>query len=69
MKRLALKLIRLYQVTISQVTSSSCKYAPSCSHYAAEAIEKYGLIKGSGLTIHRLIRCNPWSHGGYDPVP
>lgn len=69
MKWLALKLIKLYQSTISEVTSPSCRYIPSCSHYACEAIEKHGVVKGSWLTVARLARCNPWSRGGYDPVP
>jgi putative membrane protein insertion efficiency factor len=69
MKRLALKVIKLYQYTISRVTLSSCRYIPSCSHYACEAIEKYGLFRGFWLTVFRLIRCNPWSRGGYDPCP
>lgn len=69
MKWLALKLIKLYQSTISEVTPPSCRYIPTCSHYACEAIERHGLIKGSCLTIIRLVRCNPWSRGGYDPVP
>lgn len=69
MKWLLVKLIKLYQSTISQVTSPSCRYAPTCSHYACEAIERYGLIKGSWLTAIRLAHCNPWSRGGYDPVP
>ena len=47
----------------------SCKFTPTCSTYAIEALEKYGALKGSYLTIKRLIRCNPWSKGGYDPVP
>jgi putative membrane protein insertion efficiency factor len=47
----------------------SCKYDPTCSQYAVEAIERFGSIKGLGLTIWRILRCNPFSHGGYDPVP
>ena len=69
MKWLALELIKLYQSTISQVTPSSCRYRPTCSQYGLEAIGKYGLFKGSRLTIKRLANCNPWSSGGYDPVP
>jgi len=69
MKWLALELIKLYQATISQVTSSSCRFTPSCSHYAYEAIQRYGLIKGGWLMVERLARCHPWSCGGYDPVP
>ena len=69
MKRLALDLIKLYQTTISEVTPHSCRFQPTCSHYACEAIEKYGIAKGSWLAFKRIIRCNPWSKGGYDPVP
>ncbi|HEX75005.1 MAG TPA: membrane protein insertion efficiency factor YidD [Dehalococcoidia bacterium] len=69
MKRLALELIKLYQSTISRVTPSSCRFSPTCSHYACEAIQRYGLIKGGWLTARRLARCHPWSLGGYDPVP
>ena len=69
MKFLALELIRIYQSTISQVTPSSCRFKPTCSHYGCEAIERYGLIKGGWLTVKRIGRCHPWSHGGYDPVP
>ena len=69
MKWLALELIKLYQSTISQVTPASCRFSPTCSNYASEAIQRYGLIKGSWLTTKRLARCNPWTPGGYDPVP
>ena len=69
MKRLILELIKLYQATISQVTPPSCRYQPTCSHYAYEAIGKYGLLKGCRLAAGRILRCNPWSPGGYDPVP
>ena len=69
MKRLALELIKLYQTTVSEVTPHSCRFQPTCSHYTCEAIEKYGFIKGIWLAIKRLARCNPFSKGGYDPVP
>jgi len=69
MKRLALGLVRLYQTTVSEVTPHSCRFEPTCSHYAVEAIGKYGTIKGSWLTFKRIARCNPFSKGGYDPVP
>ena len=69
MKQLILRLIKLYQSTISQVTPPSCRFIPSCSHYAYEAIGRYGIIKGCWLTTKRLARCHPWSRGGYDPVP
>lgn len=69
MRQLALKLIKLYQVTISEVTLHSCRFQPTCSHYACLALEKYGFSKGSWLVLKRLARCNPFSEGGYDPVP
>jgi len=69
MKQLALDLIKSYQATISEVTPHSCRFQPSCSHYACEAIERYGFIKGSWLAVRRIARCNPFSKGGYDPVP
>jgi putative membrane protein insertion efficiency factor len=69
MKRLALGLIRLYQLTISQATLPSCRFAPTCSRYTYEAIAKYGVVKGIWLGIRRLARCHPFHAGGYDPVP
>jgi len=62
-------MISLYQGTISRVTLPSCRYLPTCSHYASEAIQKYGVAKGGWLTVKRLGRCHPFSTGGYDPVP
>ena len=69
MKYLGLALIRLYQMTLAKVLPPSCRFEPSCSHYTYEAIEKYGLLKGSWLGAKRIIRCNPFNPGGYDPVP
>jgi len=69
MKRLALGLIRLYQLTLSQVMLPSCRFAPSCSQYTYEAIAKHGLLKGIWLGVGRLARCHPFHEGGYDPVP
>jgi putative membrane protein insertion efficiency factor len=68
MKWLAVGAIRLYQRTISRVTPPSCRFVPSCSQYGVEAIERYGVVKGSMMTIWRIARCNPFSAGGYDPV-
>ena len=62
-------LIRIYQVAISPLLGSNCRYHPTCSHYAYEAIEKYGVIKGGWLGFKRILRCHPWQDGGYDPVP
>ena len=69
MKTLFLKLIRFYQKHISPLFPACCKYYPTCSQYAVEAITKYGAFKGSLLAIWRILRCNPFSKGGYDPVP
>ena len=68
-KEVALGLIRLYQLTISQVTPSSCRFIPTCSQYTYETITKYGLLKGVWLGARRLARCHPFHPGGYDPVP
>lgn len=69
MKKLILALIRFYKAAISPHTKPSCKYIPSCSDYGLEAVERFGALKGSALTIWRILRCNPFSKGGYDPVP
>jgi uncharacterized protein len=60
--------IRLYQRVISPVLPARCKYHPSCSQYAVEAIRQYGILRGVVLATWRLLRCNPWSHGGVDYV-
>ncbi|HSL89630.1 MAG TPA: membrane protein insertion efficiency factor YidD [Ignavibacteriaceae bacterium] len=62
-------LIKIYQLLISPLFPSSCRYAPTCSHYTLEALKKYGLIKGGWLGIKRISRCHPWGGSGYDPVP
>ncbi|RDU23547.1 membrane protein insertion efficiency factor YidD [Anaerosacchariphilus polymeriproducens] len=69
MKKILLFLIKIYRRYLSPLKSSKCPYIPTCSQYGLEAIEKYGAIKGSLLTAWRLLRCNPFSKGGYDPVP
>ncbi|MEW5692955.1 MAG: membrane protein insertion efficiency factor YidD [Candidatus Hydrogenedentota bacterium] len=68
MKRIVLGLIRRYQKYISGLLPRSCRFIPSCSQYSYEAIEKYGIIKGGLLTLWRVLRCNPFSEGGEDPV-
>ena len=62
-------LIRLYQLILSPILPGSCRYAPSCSHYAAEAIEAHGVIPGCWLAIKRIVRCHPWGGSGIDNVP
>ena len=69
MKGLALELVRLYQLTLSQVMPPSCRFIPSCSLYTYEAISKFGFFKGVWLGTKRLARCHPFHLGGYDPVP
>jgi putative membrane protein insertion efficiency factor len=61
--------IRAYQRFISPALPRRCKYHPTCSAYAAQSIKRFGILRGSLLAGWRLLRCNPWSHGGYDPVP
>ena len=69
MKRVFLRLIAFYQRHISPCFPARCRFSPTCSQYAMEAIEKYGAVKGGWLTLKRLLRCNPFHKGGYDPVP
>ena len=69
MKKLLIVLIRFYQKYISPMKSTKCPYIPSCSEYGLEAVKKYGALKGSLLAVWRILRCNPFSKGGYDPVP
>lgn len=68
MKRAALALIAFYRRAISPGLPPSCRFQPTCSEYAYEAIEKYGILKGGRLAIWRILRCNPWGGSGYDPV-
>ena len=69
MKRLAIGLIRFYQKYISPLSAPCCRFTPTCSRYGIEAIERFGVIRGGVMTIWRILRCNPWNVGGYDPVP
>ena len=69
MKRVLLFLIRFYRRHISPLRPPCCRYIPTCSQYALEAVEKYGALKGSWLALRRLLRCHPFHEGGYDPVP
>ena len=62
-------LVKFYQLCISPFTPPSCRYTPTCSQYALEALKKYGHIKGGWLAFKRIMRCHPWGGSGYDPVP
>jgi uncharacterized protein len=68
-KRLLLKAIQAYQARISPLLPRRCRYEPTCSAYAAEALRRFGPTRGALLASWRLVRCNPLSHGGFDPVP
>lgn len=67
-KKILILIIKLYQVIISPLLPNACRYTPTCSQYAIEAIQKYGIFKGSWKAIKRILRCNPWGGCGYDPV-
>ncbi len=69
MKTLLLKLILFYRKYLSPLKSTKCPYYPSCSQYGLEAVERFGFVRGGFLIIWRILRCNPFSKGGYDPVP
>jgi putative membrane protein insertion efficiency factor len=69
MRWVLISLVRGYQVVLSPLLPASCRFLPSCSVYAVEALERYGVAKGLMLTIRRLTRCHPFCAGGYDPVP
>mgnify|MGYP001447887693 FL=1 len=62
-------LIRIYQTLISPLLPSTCRFSPTCSEYSKQSLIKYGLIKGSILSVKRILKCNPWGGNGYDPVP
>ena len=68
MKKLILSVIRAYQLFISPIKGPTCRFRPTCSEYASEAIEKYGVLSGGWLALRRIVRCHPWGKGGYDPV-
>ncbi len=69
LKKFFICIIRFYQVCISPLFPPCCRFYPTCSNYALQAIEKYGPLKGIYLSIKRILRCHPFSKGGYDPVP
>ena len=66
--QILIKLIKLYKLLISPLTGHSCRYLPTCSDYCMEALKTYGLLKGLLLSLKRILSCNPWSSGGFDPV-
>jgi putative membrane protein insertion efficiency factor len=68
-RHLAALLIRIYQWTLSPLLGPRCRFYPSCSQYALEAIQRFGVVKGGWLALARLARCHPWNAGGFDPVP
>jgi len=68
LRSLAVLPIRLYQRLISPALGQRCRYYPSCSEYAAQAIRRFGILRGLVLAVWRLLRCNPWSRGGFDPL-
>ena len=69
MKSIAIIAIRLYQKLLSPFLPSTCRFVPSCSQYGVEAIAHFGIVKGGWLTLRRVLRCQPFNPGGYDPVP
>lgn len=69
MKQILIVVIRAYQLVLSPLMGSQCRFQPTCSHYAIEALQKHGAWRGSWLALKRIGRCHPWHPGGYDPVP
>jgi len=69
MKTVMLALLRSYQYAIRPLLGANCRFAPSCSDYAQEAIVKHGVVRGTWLAMRRILRCHPYHSGGYDPVP
>ena len=69
MTRIVIWLVKGYRFCLSPLLGNNCRFSPSCSCYAIEAVEKYGVFRGGLLTTKRLARCHPWHAGGYDPVP
>jgi putative membrane protein insertion efficiency factor len=67
-KLVVLQLLRLYKGAVSPLLLPACRYVPSCSEYAMEAVERYGVLRGGGMALKRLLRCHPFVRGGYDPV-
>jgi putative membrane protein insertion efficiency factor len=69
MARILVRIIKAYQLVLSPFFGQQCRFYPTCSQYAIEALQKHGAIRGSYYTVHRLLRCHPWCAGGHDPIP
>jgi len=69
MSRILVWIINGYRYAVSPLLGTNCRFTPTCSEYAVEAVAKYGAVKGIWLSIKRVSRCHPWHHGGYDPLP
>lgn len=69
MNKLFIAIVRAYQYAISPMLGARCRFMPSCSEYAVEALRRHGALRGTWLSVRRLARCHPWHPGGYDPVP
>ncbi|MCC7050639.1 MAG: membrane protein insertion efficiency factor YidD [Bacteroidia bacterium] len=69
MRYFGILLIKLYQLILSPLLAPACRYTPTCSQYGIEALKKYGLLKGTWLTLKRISRCHPWGGHGHDPIP
>jgi putative membrane protein insertion efficiency factor len=68
-RNILMGMVRLYRLLLSPSLGNACRFEPSCSHYALQALEQHGAAGGSYLTLRRLVRCHPWCDGGHDPVP
>jgi hypothetical protein len=69
MARILVSIVKAYQLVLSPFFGQQCCFYPTCSHYAVEAIQKHGALRGSYYTVRRLLRCHPWCDGGHDPIP
>lgn len=69
LKKIIIALIRFYQLALSPLKQPACRFSPTCSQYSIEAIERFGVIKGTYLSVRRILKCHPFHEGGYDPVP
>jgi hypothetical protein len=69
MARILVSIVKAYQLVLSPFFGQQCRFYPTCSHYAVEAIQRHGALRGSYYTVRRLLRCHPWCDGGHDPIP